>query len=118
MLCSGQGVKIQLLAVRQIGASRSNRDDVHIPNVPVRCCFTSAETTSTDYQGRGARDGPLDFHTAPELFIPNVRRESITSRLLSLLPTSEKSCGCTALDKANDRADRPAGKAALASRKI
>ena len=31
-------------------------------------CFTSTETI-TEEQGRGAQDGHLDFHTAPELHV-------------------------------------------------
>ena len=37
----------------------------------VECCFTSTETVGL--LGTGAKDGRLDFHTAPELYVGNFR---------------------------------------------
>ena len=36
-----------------------------LDNSSVQCCFTTAD--HKDHQGRGAQDGHLHFHTAPEL---------------------------------------------------
>ena len=45
--------------------------------VQVSCCFTSTEVMLKDYQGRGAQDGHLDFHTAPG-FCVNMHGSVIT----------------------------------------
>ena len=38
-----------------------------LSSIQVQCCFTSIQTTRT-IRDRGAQDGHLDFHTAPELW--------------------------------------------------
>ena len=46
--------------------------------VQVQCCFTSTKTTRT-LRERGAQDGHLDSHTAPELCTTS-RREGVRLR--------------------------------------
>ena len=47
-------------------------------------CFTSTETVGTQYQGRGAQDGHLDFDTVSErcsstlLYVHRDRRDSVS----------------------------------------
>ena len=59
----------------------------------VQCCFTSTEITLRTIRDRGAQDGHLDFHTAPELCQIHYHCTCVCTRFRY----SECSCKCSSV---------------------